>query len=65
MVENCLEVFMDDLTVFGNSFDTCLDNLEKVLERFKEKGLVLNWEKMSFHDHFWNCLWPCYVFKRN
>ncbi|KAH9780119.1 hypothetical protein KPL71_007961 [Citrus sinensis] len=28
-VENCLEVFMDDLTVFGNSFDTYLDNLEK------------------------------------
>ena len=45
MVENCLEVFMDDLTVFGNSFDTCLDNLEKVLEKCKEKGLVLNWEK--------------------
>ena len=33
---------MDDLTIFGNSFDTCLDNLEKVLERCKEKGLVLN-----------------------
>ncbi|XP_024046520.1 uncharacterized protein LOC112100886 [Citrus clementina] len=32
MVEHCLEVFMDDLTVFGNSFDDCLDNLEKVLK---------------------------------
>ena len=39
---------MDDLTVFGNSFDTCLDNLEKVLEKCKEKGLVLNWEKYHF-----------------
>ena len=33
MVENCLEVFMDDLTVFDNSFDTCLDNLEKSFEK--------------------------------
>ena len=45
MVENYLE---DDLIVFGNSFDTCLGNLEKVLERCKEKGLVLNWEKCHF-----------------
>ena len=37
MVENCLEVFMDDLTVFGNSFDTCLDNLKKVWKGSKKK----------------------------
>lgn len=47
MVENCLEVLMDDLTVFENSFDKYLDNL-KVLERCKEKELVLNWEKCHF-----------------
>ena len=40
MVENCLEVFMDDLIVFGNSFYTCLDNLERVLEMCKKKRLV-------------------------
>ncbi|KAH9704470.1 hypothetical protein KPL70_011475 [Citrus sinensis] len=48
MVEHCLEVFMDDLTVFGNSFDDCLDNLEKVLKRCVEKELVLNWEKCHY-----------------
>ena len=42
MVEHCLEVFMDDLTVLGNSFDDCLDNLEKILKRCVEKALVLN-----------------------
>ena len=39
---------MEDLIVFGNSFYTCLDNLEKVLEMCKEKRLVLNWEKCHF-----------------
>ena len=48
MVEHCLEVFMDDLTVFGNSFDDCLDNLEKVLKRCVEKELVLNWKKCHY-----------------
>ena len=48
MVEKCMEVFMDDLTVFGNSFDMCLLNLEAVLTRCEEKGLVLNWEKCYF-----------------
>ena len=33
MIENCLEVFINDLTVFGNSFVYFLDNLERVLER--------------------------------
>ena len=48
MVEKCMEVFMDDLTVFGDSFDSCLFNLEAILARCEEKGLVLNWEKCHF-----------------
>jgi hypothetical protein len=45
MVERFLEIFMDDFSVFGDSFDDCLTNLEKVLNRCEEKNLVLNWEK--------------------
>ena len=48
MIENCLEVFMDDLTIFGNFVDKYLDNLERVLEWCKKKRLVLNWEKCHF-----------------
>ncbi|KAI3463788.1 hypothetical protein Pfo_020451 [Paulownia fortunei] len=48
MVECFLEVFMDDFSIFGNSFDDCLSNLEKVLIRCEEKNLVLNWEKCHF-----------------
>lgn len=43
-----MEVFMDDLTIFGTSFDACLLNLKRVLARCEEKGLVLNWEKCHF-----------------
>ncbi|CAN6680009.1 unnamed protein product [Malus baccata var. baccata] len=48
MVENIVEVFMDDFSVFGISFDICLDNLSLVLERCRETNLVLNWEKCHF-----------------
>ena len=45
MVGDFLEVFIDDFSVFGDSFDDCLHNLGKVLERCEETNLVLNWEK--------------------
>ncbi|KAL4340942.1 hypothetical protein GQ457_08G031580 [Hibiscus cannabinus] len=46
--EDCLEIFMDDFSTFGENFDNCLSNLEKVLKRCKETNLVLNWEKCHF-----------------
>ncbi|RVX11554.1 Retrovirus-related Pol polyprotein from transposon 17.6 [Vitis vinifera] len=48
MVERIMEVFMDDITVYGDAFDECLFNLEAVLNRHIEKDLVLNWEKCHF-----------------
>ncbi|GJY48335.1 reverse transcriptase domain-containing protein [Tanacetum coccineum] len=48
MIEESVEVFMDDFFVMGNSFDTCLNNLDKMLQRCKEAHLVLNWEKCHF-----------------
>ena len=39
---------MDDFSVYGNSFDDCLANLEKVLARYEEVNLFLNWEKGHF-----------------
>jgi len=32
-LEKCIEVFMDDFTVYVSSFDACLDSLDKVLNR--------------------------------
>ena len=48
MAEDFIEIFMDDFSVFGTSFDICLINLSKVLQRCEETNLVLNWEKCHF-----------------
>nr|XP_027099143.1 uncharacterized protein LOC113718436 [Coffea arabica] len=47
-VEKIIEVFMDDFSMYGDSFDTCLDNLKLILLRCIETNLVLNWEKCHF-----------------
>ncbi|GJS15915.1 putative nucleotidyltransferase, ribonuclease H [Tanacetum coccineum] len=48
MLETSMEVFMDDFSVFGDSFDSCLNNLEQMLIQCKQAHLVLNWEKCHF-----------------
>jgi hypothetical protein len=48
MVGRFLEVFMDNFSVFGSTFEFCLHHLYFVLVRCKEKNLVLNWEKCHF-----------------
>ncbi|GKE68556.1 reverse transcriptase domain-containing protein, partial [Tanacetum coccineum] len=48
MIKESVEVFMDDFLVFENSFDKCLDNLDKMLQHYKDAHLVLNWEKCHF-----------------
>ncbi|CAA7013539.1 unnamed protein product, partial [Microthlaspi erraticum] len=39
---------MDDFSVYGSSFVSCLSNLCRVLKRCEETNLVLNWEKCHF-----------------
>ncbi|GJV19377.1 reverse transcriptase domain-containing protein [Tanacetum coccineum] len=48
MIEKTMEVFMDDFSVFGDSFSTCLSHLEKMLKRCEDTNLSLNWEKSHF-----------------
>nr|GEW86643.1 reverse transcriptase domain-containing protein [Tanacetum cinerariifolium] len=48
MVEKTMEVFMDDFSVFGNSFENCLSRLDKMLQRYEDTNLSLNWEKSHF-----------------
>ncbi|GKA37218.1 hypothetical protein Tco_0723783 [Tanacetum coccineum] len=48
MIEESVEVFMDDFSIFGSSFDHCLNNLNKMLQHCEDVHLVLNWEKCHF-----------------
>ncbi|GKE77406.1 hypothetical protein Tco_1543526 [Tanacetum coccineum] len=48
MIEETMEFFMDDFSVFGDSFSSCLSHLDKMLKRCEDTNLVLNWEKCHF-----------------
>ncbi|RDX77627.1 Retrovirus-related Pol polyprotein from transposon 17.6, partial [Mucuna pruriens] len=48
LLQDCMEVFMDDFTVYADSFKACLSNLSKVLKRCVDTNLVLNFEKCHF-----------------
>ena len=47
-VEKTMEVLTNDFVVWGTSFDNCLYNLTKVLQRCRQSNLVLNWEQCRF-----------------
>nr|GEU75055.1 reverse transcriptase domain-containing protein [Tanacetum cinerariifolium] len=48
MIEKTMEVFMDDFSVFGKSFQSCLSHLERMLKRCEDTNICLNWEKSHF-----------------
>ena len=49
MVDQSLEVFMDDFSVFGETYSNCLQNLEEVLKRCEMTNLVLKLGEVPFH----------------
>ena len=48
LAEEVMEIFMNDFTMYGSSFEQCLHNLETILQRCKDKNLALNWGKCHF-----------------
>ncbi|CAN6454853.1 unnamed protein product [Victoria cruziana] len=48
MLNDIMEVFMDDFSIYGSSFEDCLRKFEWVLIRSEETNLVLSWEKSHF-----------------
>lgn len=47
-IGDLMEVFMDDFRIFGNTFDECLMNLDKVLKRCQKVNLSLSWENYYY-----------------
>jgi len=47
-IESNMEVFMDDLLVYRGTFDLSLKNLGKVIRKYGEVNLILNWQKHHF-----------------
>jgi hypothetical protein len=42
LIEKVMEVFMDNFSIYGKTFEDCLANLDKVLKRCQMADLVLN-----------------------
>ena len=53
MIDQCIEVFMDDFSLFGSSFNNYLVNRIKFLHRCNEKNLTLNWGNYHFMVKKW------------
>ena len=56
MVEDTIEVFMDDFSIFGDSFDHYLNHLSKVLKRCEDCNLLQNWEKTLLYGERGYCI---------
>lgn len=41
-----MEVFINNFSIFGDSFGSCLDNLKNLLRRCKETSLFFSWERV-------------------
>ena len=48
LVEKVMKLFMLDFSLYGSSFENCLENLAIVLQRYKDNNLAINWEKCHF-----------------
>jgi hypothetical protein len=42
LIENVMEVFMDNFTIYGKTFEDCMANLDKVLKQCQMVDLVLS-----------------------
>lgn len=45
MTYDCVEVYMDDFIIYGDTFEQALNNLDRVLKRCKYYNLSLSYEK--------------------
>ena len=61
LVEEAIEIFMDDFSVYGSSFEKCLENLETTSEVLRQE-FSLKLGKMPFHGNRGYCLGAQYFY---
>ncbi|RVW58280.1 hypothetical protein CK203_112115 [Vitis vinifera] len=54
MVERIMEVFMDDITVYGGTFEECLS----IWKQFFTDALKKTWCSTGRNAILWSCAWP-------
>ena len=65
LVERIMEVYMDDITIYGGSFEECLFNLETVLHRCIEKKPSVELGEMPFYGQPGHCIGSYHFGERN
>lgn len=43
-----MEIYVDDIVVFGNTAEECLENMNHVLLQAEQFGLEINWGTCQF-----------------
>ena len=51
LVEEAMEIFVDDFSVYGSSFENCIQILETVLQRCQDKKLSFELGNFSFYGN--------------
>ena len=48
LLHNCCELYIDDVIIYGETFEEYMANLEKVLDRFLEHNIIVSPKKCKF-----------------
>jgi hypothetical protein len=68
LIYNCCEVYMDDIIIYGDSFEKYLENLDKVLARLQQFNVTVNpgkcelgVQEIEFVGHTFNKMGKCFT----
>ena len=57
LAEEVMGIFMDDFTVYGSSFENCLNNQENSASKMQGQTASIKLGKVPFHGNKRHCSW--------